>query len=256
MVLLNSLCSILFPLPLQHSFNFMFQLSSSEFVVLDSSRSVFYTLPIFHLSDGEKNGYIDGEPGVGSVQINLRVLLLILDGYVYVAFNKTLLVTSNLVGIYPDRAARWVRGENCNILQFFEPVKFWVLGTGGFHVCLGHSHLGLQKRTCVYPLLLLVSYCVLHWINQHGLLFYPNYVDWKAADPFIYQAKTWKHGHNQIWQSIVPVSLYSSFTLVPDSNTVGPKGSNNDFISLVDSDINNPCVRQVNKTFADQLKGI
>ncbi|KAJ7000390.1 LOW QUALITY PROTEIN: hypothetical protein NC653_011007 [Populus alba x Populus x berolinensis] len=165
-------------------------------------------------------------------------------------------VTSNLVGIYPDRAARWVRGENCNILQFFEPVKFWVLGTGGFHVCLGHSHLGLQKRTCVYPLLLLVSYCVLHWINQHGLLFYPNYVDWKAADPFIYQAKTWKHGHNQIWQSIVPVSLYSSFTLVPDSNTVGPKGSNNDFISLVDSDINNPCVRQVNKTFADQLKGI
>lgn len=112
------------------------QLRSSEIVVLDSSRSVFYTLPfpisqasvmVKRLSGEGKTGYMDGEPGLARFN-KPRSFAVDLRGNVYVADQQNHAVrkisnsgvTSTIVGNYSRTGRQDGPGKTATFSSDFE----------------------------------------------------------------------------------------------------------------------------------------
>ncbi|KAJ6936060.1 hypothetical protein NC652_010944 [Populus alba x Populus x berolinensis] len=304
------------------------QLRSSEIVVLDSSRSVFYTLPfpisqaslmVKRLSGEGKTGYIDGEPGLARFN-KPKSFAVDLRGNVYVADQQNHAVrkisnsgvTSTIVGNYSQTGRQDGPGKTATFSSDFEvlfvpqicallisdhgnqllrqidlkpedcvigshsalgAVKFWVLGLA-LSFLLGIV-IGIATRPCVIPHVIsyFCSYCVLQ--DQSTWTAFLTQLCRQEGSRPLHFSKTWKHCLINL-ASLVPMSCFgvrnaiassslymfskrllrlslSHLSLMFQINTVGPKVSNNDFISLVDSDINNPVLGK-SQTFADQLK--
>ncbi|XP_061977325.1 uncharacterized protein LOC133698430 isoform X1 [Populus nigra] len=112
------------------------QLRSSEIVVLDSSRSVFYTLPfpisqasvmVKRLSGEGKTGYMDGEPGLARFN-KPKSFAVDLRGNVYVADQQNHAVrkisnsgvTSTIVGNYSRTGRQDGPGKTATFSSDFE----------------------------------------------------------------------------------------------------------------------------------------
>ncbi|KAJ6368099.1 hypothetical protein OIU77_021498 [Salix suchowensis] len=112
------------------------QLRSSDLVVLDSSHSVFYTLPfpisqdsvmVNRLSGEGKNGYTDGEPGLARFN-KPKSFAVDLRGNVYVADQLNHVVrkisnsgvTSTIVGNYSQTGRQDGPGETATFSGDFE----------------------------------------------------------------------------------------------------------------------------------------
>ncbi|KAG6777384.1 hypothetical protein POTOM_017205 [Populus tomentosa] len=304
------------------------QLRSSDIVVLDSSHSVFYTLPfpisqasvmVKRLSGGGKTGYIDGEPGMARFN-KPKSFAVDLRGNVYVADQQNHAVrkisnsgvTSTIVGNYSQTGRQDGPGKTATFSSDFEvlfvpqmcallisdhgnqllrqidlkpedcvigsqsalgAVKFWVLGLA--LSCLLGIVIGIATRPYVIPHVIsyFCSYCVLQ--DQSTWTAFLTQLCRQEGSRPLHFSKTWKHCLINL-ASLVPMSCFdvrnaiassslymlskrllrlslSHLSLMFQINTVGPKVSNKDFISLMDSDINNPVVGK-SQTFADQLK--
>uniref|UniRef100_A0A6M2F844 NHL repeat-containing protein n=1 Tax=Populus davidiana TaxID=266767 RepID=A0A6M2F844_9ROSI len=277
------------------------QLRSSEIVVLDSSHSVFYTLPfpisqaslmVKRLSGEGKTGYIDGEPGLARFN-KPKSFAVDLRGNVYVADQQNHAVrkisnsgvTSTIVGNYSQTGRQDGPGKTATFSSDFE-----VLFVPQICALLISDHgnqlvrqIDLKPEDCVigsqsalgavkFWVLGLSLSCLLGIVI--GIATRPYVIPHEGSRP-LHFSKTWKHCLINL-ASLVPMSCFdvrnaiassslymlskrllwlslSHLSLMFQINTVGPKVSNKDFISLMDSDINNPVVGK-SQTFADQLK--
>ncbi|CAK7339029.1 unnamed protein product [Dovyalis caffra] len=205
------------------------QLRSSDLVVLDSSQSVFYTLPfpisqesvvVKRLSGKGEKGYADGEPGLA--QFNKpKSFAVDLRGNVYVAdqLNHAVRkisnsgVTSTIVGNYSQKGRQDGPGKTATFSSDFE-------------------------------VLFVPQICAL-LISDHGnqLL---RQIDLKPEDC------TGRH-QPQDMEALPNQSGESNTDELLRRQKRRPRVSNKHFVSLMDADINS-CVVGKSQTFADQLK--
>ncbi|XP_011007249.1 PREDICTED: uncharacterized protein LOC105112988 isoform X1 [Populus euphratica] len=272
------------------------QLRSSDIVVLDSSHSVFYTLPfpisqasvmVKRLSGEGKTGYIDGEPGLARFN-KPKSFAVDLRGNVYVADQQNHAVrkisnsgvTSTIVGNYSQTGRQDGPGKTATFSSDFE-----VLFVPQICALLISDHgnqllrqIDLKPEDCVigsqsalgavkFWVLGLALSCLLGIVM--GIATRPYVIPHEGSRP-LHFSKTWKHclinlaslvrmSCFGVRNAIASSSLYmlskrllrlslSHLSLMFQINTVGPKVSNKDFIS-----INNPVISR-SQTFADQLK--
>ncbi|KAJ6936065.1 hypothetical protein NC652_010947 [Populus alba x Populus x berolinensis] len=230
------------------------QLRSSEIVVLDSSRSVFYTLPfpisqaslmVKRLSGEGKTGYIDGEPGLARFN-KPKSFAVDLRGNVYVADQQNHAVrkisnsgvTSTIVGNYSQTGRQDGPGKTATFSSDFE-----VLFVPQICALLISDHGNqLLRQIDLKP-----EDCVIGSHSGENLNILQSFTSALGA------VKFWVLGLALSFLLGIVIGIATRPCVIPHINTVGPKVSNNDFISLVDSDINNPVLGK-SQTFADQLK--
>ncbi|KAJ6752772.1 hypothetical protein OIU74_027573 [Salix koriyanagi] len=257
------------------------QLRSSDLVVLDSSKSVFYTLSfpisqdgvmVKRLSGSGDKGYIDGEPGLA--QFNKpKSFTVDLGGNVYVADQLNHVVrkisssgmTTTIVGNYSQTGRQNGPGKTATFSSDFEvdlkqedcvigsrsalgAVKFWVLGL---------------VLSCLFGL-------------ATGFAIRPYAIPNEGVRP-LHFCKTWKHCliipasliptcYFDVRNAIASSMLYvlskrllclslSHLSLMFRINIVGSKVLNKDSSSLMDADVNSHKVGK-SPVYADQLKDL
>ncbi|KAF9683884.1 hypothetical protein SADUNF_Sadunf04G0060300 [Salix dunnii] len=223
------------------------QLRSSDLVVLDSSHSVFYTLPfpisqgnsvmIKRLSGEGRNGYTDGEPGLARFN-KPKSFAVDFRGNVYVAdqLNHAVRkisnsgVTSTIVGNYSQTGRQDGPGETATFSSDFE-----VLFVPQICALLISDHgnqllrqIDLKPEDCAFS-------------PQSG----ENLKMLQSLTSVLGAVKFWVLGLALSCLLGIVIGIATRPYAIPHVisyiNTVGPKVSNKDFISLMDSDINN-CV--------------
>eukprot|EP00258_Populus_trichocarpa_P019291 XP_006384156.1 uncharacterized protein LOC7493556 isoform X1 [Populus trichocarpa] len=219
------------------------QLRSSEIVVLDSSRSVFYTLPfpisqasvmVKRLSGEGKTGYIDGEPGLARFN-KPKSFAVDLRGNVYVADQQNHAVrkisnsgvTSTIVGNYSQTGRQDGPGKTATFSSDFE-----VLFVPQICALLISDHgnqllrqIDLKPEDCVigsqsalgavkFWVLGLALSCLLGIVI--GIATRPYVIPHEGSRP-LHFSKTWKHCLINL-ASLVPMSCFDVRNAIASSS--------------------------------------